>query len=108
MLHELRIYHCAPGKLGEVNKRFASATLALFKKHGIKQIGFWTTLIGPSNLDLYYILEWESLADREIKWSAFQADPEWHKEKAETELNGALVNSFENIMLTPTTYSALR
>ena len=41
MLHELRIYHCAPGKLGEVNKRFATATLALFTKHGIKQVGFW-------------------------------------------------------------------
>ena len=108
MLHELRIYHCAPGKLADVSKRFGNITLALFKKHGIKQVGFWTTLIGPSNLDLYYILEWDSLADREAKWGAFQVDPEWHKEKAESEVNGVLVNSFENIILSPTAYSALK
>ena len=108
MIHELRIYHCAPGKLPEVSKRFATITLALFANHGIRQVGFWTTLIGPNSSDLYYILEWDSLADRETKWNAFAADPEWLQEKAKTEQQGALIDHFENIMLNPTSYSALK
>ena len=42
MLYELRIYHCMPGKLPAVVARFENATVALFEKHGIQQVGFWT------------------------------------------------------------------
>ncbi len=105
MLQELRIYHCAPGKLAAVSQRFDTITLKLFEKHGIRQLGFWTTLIGESNHDLYYMLEWESLAEREKKWNAFQADPEWQKARAETERNGPLLASLTNCILTPTSYS---
>ena len=28
-------------------------------------------------MELTYILAWESLAEREQKWTTFQADPEW-------------------------------
>jgi hypothetical protein len=50
--------------------------------------GFWTVAIGPSNQDLYYLLRWESLAEREKKWSAFAADPEWLEARARTEKDG--------------------
>ena len=45
--------------------------------HGIRQVGFWTVAIGATNHDLYYLLEWESLAEREKKWTTFMGDPEW-------------------------------
>src|SRR6476661_7641510 len=77
MLYELRIYECIPGKLPDLNKRFSTITLKIWERHGIKQAGFWTTVIGESNQTLYYMLQWDSLADREKKWNAFQADPEW-------------------------------
>ena len=77
MIHELRIYHCMPGRLGDLNHRFANVTLKIWEKHGIRQVGFWTVLIGPSNHALYYMLEWESLAERERIWNAFASDPEW-------------------------------
>ena len=51
--------------------------------------GFWTTLIGSSNQSLTYMLAWESLAEREQKWMAFQSDPEWIAKRAETEKDGA-------------------
>src|SRR5271156_5710478 len=57
MLYELRIYHCMPGKLPAVVSRFENATVKLFEKHGIQPVGFWTTVIGESNADLYYILK---------------------------------------------------
>ena len=64
MLYEMRIYPAMPGRLPDLNKRFDTITLKLWEKHGIKQAGFWTTVIGESNQTLYYMLEWESLAER--------------------------------------------
>jgi hypothetical protein len=76
MMHELRVYHCVPGRLPALLKRFETITLGIWARHGIKQAGFWTTLVGPNNQALYYLLAWDSLADREKKWNAFQADQE--------------------------------
>ena len=75
MIYELRIYTCLPGRLPALLKRFETATIKIWEKHGIKQAGFWTVLIGDGNHDLYYFIAWESLADREKKWATFQADP---------------------------------
>ena len=75
MIYELRVYHCVPGRLPDLIKRFDTLTLPLWEKHGIKQAGFWTVAIGPSNQDLYYMLQWESLDDRAKRFAGFQADP---------------------------------
>src|SRR6185312_757316 len=37
-----RTYYCNPGKLDDLNKRFREHTCALFQKHGIELIAFWT------------------------------------------------------------------
>ena len=57
MIHELRIYHCVPGRLPALLNRFDTITLKLWEKHEIRQAGFWTMLVGDSNQDLYYMLE---------------------------------------------------
>ena len=108
MIHELRIYHCMPGKLPALNQRFENITLKMWEKHGIRQAGFWTVLIGENNHDLDYLLEWESLAEREQKWNAFQADPAWHAARAETEKDGPIVAHLANYILTPTAYSSVK
>ena len=108
MIHELRIYHCVPGRLPALLKRFETITLKLWEKHGIRQAGFWTVAIGESNQDLYYLLEWESLAERERKWNAFAADPEWLEKRAETEKDGQIVANVSNQMLLPTAFSSVR
>jgi hypothetical protein len=108
MIHELRIYHAAPGRLPDLNNRFANITLKMWEKFGIRQAGFWTTLVGPNNNALYYLLEWESLAEREQKWNAFATNPEWLAARAETEKNGPLVERIENMFLAPTAYSKVR
>jgi hypothetical protein len=53
MLYELRIYECVPGRLPDLNNRFSTITLKIWERHGIKQAGFWTTVIGESNQTLY-------------------------------------------------------
>lgn len=108
MIYELRIYHCLPGRLPDLNKRFENTTLKLWEKHGIRQLGFWTTYIGPTNQTLTYMLVWESMADRETRWGAFSKDPEWLEKRTKTEADGAIVERIENSILTPTAYSALR
>jgi hypothetical protein len=108
MIHELRIYRAAAGRLPDVLSRFEKHTLKIWQKHGIRQAGFWTVAIGSSNHDLYYLLEWESLAERERKWNAFASDPEWLAIRAETEKNGAIVETLSNAILTPTSFSSVR
>ena len=108
MIHELRIYHCVPGRLPALLNRFDTITLNLWEKHGIRQAGFWTMLVGDSNQDLYYLLEWESLAEREEKWNKFAADPEWLEKRAETEKDGQIVAKVVNYMLQPTSFSSVK
>ncbi len=107
MLHELRIYHCVPGRLPALLKRFETITLDIWARHGIVQAGFWTVAIGESNQDLYYLLAWQSLAEREAKWGAFQSDPEWIAKRAETEADGPIVASITNAILQPTGFSSV-
>ncbi len=108
MLHELRIYRYMPGKLPQLNQRFETITLPLWQKHGIRQVGFWTVYIGESNQDLYYLLAWESLAEREQKWNAFSTDPEWLAARTKTEQDGPIVETISSQILIPTAYSALQ
>ena len=108
MIYELRVYRCVPGRLPALVKRFDTITLKLWEKHGIRQAGFWTTLIGESNQELYYLLQWESLAEREKKWGAFMSDPTWLAARAETEKDGAIVASVSNQILQPTSFSSVK
>jgi hypothetical protein len=108
MIYELRVYRCLPGRLPALLKRFEGTTLKIWEKHGIKQAGFWTVLIGDGNHDLHYLLAWESLADREKKWGAFMADPNWVSARAESEREGPIVANITSTMLQPTAFSSVK
>ena len=108
MIYELRVYQAVPGFLPAVIKRFETITLGIWERHGIKQAGFWTTAIGSSNQTLTYMLAWESMAERETKWTAFQADPEWQTKRAETEAKGAIVANIVSEFLVPTSFSSVK
>ena len=108
MLYELRVYHAVPGKLPALVKRFEMITTKFWEKHGIRQVGFWTSVISESNNDLYYMLEWQDLAERQQKWDAFMNDPDWIKAKTETEKDGVLYTHITNRILAPTSFSKLK
>jgi hypothetical protein len=108
MIYEMRVYRCVPGRLPALLNRFATITLKIWERHGIRQAGFFTTVIGESNQELTYFLQWDSLADRETKWNAFQADPEWHAKRAETEKDGAIVANVAVQLLQPTAFSSVK
>ncbi|MGT2438409.1 NIPSNAP family protein [Bradyrhizobium betae] len=108
MIYEMRVYRCLPGRLPALLKRFEAVTLKLWEKHGIKQAGFFTTLIGESNQELTYFLAWDSLADREAKWGKFMTDPDWMKARAESEADGQIVANIVSQILTPTAFSSVK
>lgn len=108
MIHELRIYEAIPGRLPALLNRFETITLGLWAKHGIRQAGFWTTLVGESNQRITYLLEWESMAERETRWTAFATDPEWIAKRAETERDGPIVARVTNELLEPTRFSSVK
>ena len=111
MLYELRVYDCVPGRLPALLNRFQNHTTKIWERHGIKQSGFWTTLIGSHNQRLTYFLVWNSLAEREAKWAKFQADPEWNKARADSEKpenGGPIVANVSSDILTPTAFSSLK
>src|SRR5260221_6108610 len=108
VIYETGFYRCLPGRLAALLKRFENTTLKLWEKHGIKQAGFFTTLVGESNQELTYLLAWESLADREKKWAAFQSDPDWIAARAKTEEDGQIVAIIVNQLLVPTSLWSLK
>lgn len=108
MIYEMRTYRCMPGRLPALLKRFETVTLKLWERHGIQQAGFFTTLVGESNHDLTYFLQWDSLADREKKWGGFMSDPEWISKRAESEKDGPILANITNQILQPTAFSSVK
>ncbi len=108
MIYELRVYRALPGRMPALLKRFETRTLKIWERMGIRQLGFWSTVIGPSHLELVYMLVWESMAERQQKWEAFQADPEWLQAWTESEQDGIIVGNVASSFLSPTKFSALQ
>lgn len=108
MIYELRIYDCLPGRLPALLKRFNEHTLAIWDRHGIRQAGFFTTVIGENSNRLTYFIGWESLADREAKWAAFISDPAWHKARDDSERDGPIIANISSQLLAPTAFSSVK
>jgi hypothetical protein len=108
MIYELRVYRALPGRLPALLARFNDHTLRIWERLGIRQVGFWTTLVGESAFELTYMIAWESLADREARWTAFQSDPEWIRVRNESEKDGPINANITNQLLAPTAFSALK
>jgi hypothetical protein len=108
-VYELRLYHVKEGKIDALKARFGDHTDSLFKKHNMKSIGYWSPEDAPDSQNLFvYILEHPSREDAEKNWAAFQADKEWQKVKAESEVNGPLVDHIDRYFMDPTSFSALQ
>ena len=108
MIYEMRIYRCLPSRLPALLKRNETVVPKIWQKHGIRQAGFFTTLIGGSNQEVTYFLAWESLAERESKWTAFVSDPEWIAARNASEAEGPIVANMASQLLVPTAFSAVK
>jgi NIPSNAP protein len=106
---EIRTYTCNAGKLPDLQKRFREHTIAIFNRHHMTSIGYWTPQDPPlSENTLIYILAHPSREAAKANWEAFRNDPEWKKVQAESEANGKLVNKVVSIFANATDYSPLK
>jgi len=99
-VYELRQYSVFPGKLDGLLARFRDHTLALFNRHGIRSVAYWTVIDpAPDAPALVYILAHESREAADKNWAAFRADPDWIKAKADSEANGQLVSRVQSTFM---------
>jgi NIPSNAP len=105
-VYELRVYHTLEGKLGDLLRRFREHTTALFEKHGIKNVAYWTPLDEPAKSNtLIYILEHPSREAAAANWKAFQDDPEWKSVRDKSEGNGKIVEKVDSTFMALTDFS---
>ena len=107
---ELRVYTANEGKLEALKARFRDHTTAIFKKHHMEVVGYWTPQSSdPKSKDtLIYILAHPSREAADKNWKEFQADAEWQKVKTETEKEGALAKKVDSTFMDPTSFSPMK
>jgi hypothetical protein len=105
-VYELRIYHVNEGKLDDLLRRFRDHTIALFSKHNMKSLAYWTPTDDPlKGKTLVYILEHPSREAAIANWQTFRDDPEWQSVRDKSEVNGKLVDQVDSTYLTLTDFS---
>jgi hypothetical protein len=106
VVFELREYHANEGKLDALLARFRDHTIALFKRHGMESVAYWTPTDDPlKGKTLFYILKHPSREAATANWAAFHDDPEWKSVSAASEVNGKLVDKVESTFLKLTDFS---
>ena len=104
---EIRTYYAYEGKLDALLARFRDHTVALFKKHGMTNIGYWVPTANKEN-KLVYMLAYPSREARGKAWKAFIADPDWRKAYKESTQGGKLVKKVVNDFLAGTDFSKIK
>jgi len=100
VVYELRIYHAAPGKLGELLARFRDHTIRIFDRHGLKSVAYWIPVDEPQKSNtLVYVLQHPSRDEAAANWKSFQDDPEWKSIKEKSEVNGKLTEKIDSSYL---------
>jgi hypothetical protein len=87
---ELRTYTATPGNLGRLQARFRDHTVALFTKHGMTNLFYWTPMADQKNADstLVYLLAHKDEEAAKASFAAFRADPVWIAAKDASEKDG--------------------
>ena len=102
-LYELRTYYANEGKMDALHNRFRNHTMALFEKHGMKNIAYWSPADQPDTL--IYIVAHKSAEAKDANWQAFVADPDWVAVYTASIADGRLVKKIDSVLMTKTDYS---
>src|SRR5882757_11227980 len=107
VVYELRVYHANEGKLDALLARFRDHTDAIFKRHGMISVAYWTPTDDPlKGKTLIYILKHPSREAATANWKAFHDDPEWVKVSTASEVNGKLAAKVDSTYMTLTDFSS--
>ncbi|WP_326537352.1 NIPSNAP family protein [Pseudorhodoferax sp.] len=103
MIYELRTYTAEPGRTAEFLKLYEAMALPLQTRYLGGLLGFYVTEIGPLN-QIVHLWRFASLADREQRRAALEADPAWHHYRARSKELG-VIREQESKILKPTSFS---
>ncbi len=113
-LFEMRTYTATEGNLPGLHARFRDHTLALFKKHGITNLGYFQFTPdqkGTENTLLYFIAHKDADAAKK-SWQGFVADSDWvaAKKASEEKAGGSLTEKggVKSVFLKPTDFSPVK
>lgn len=106
VIYELRTYTTYDGKLVDLHSRFENHTMALFEKHGMTNLTYWS----PENPDLkdntlIYLLSHENREAAEKSWNGFLNDEEWQQVYQQSRADGPIVQRVESVFMNKTPYS---
>lgn len=108
-VYELRTYVTPPGKLPALERRFREHTMAIFARHGMTNVGYWTPQDSARRENtLVYLLAHRSREAARESWAAFGRDPEWRRVQSESEADGRIVERVESVFLEPTDFSPMK
>jgi hypothetical protein len=108
-VYEMRTYTAPEGKLPNLQARFRDHTIRIFNKHGMKSVGYWVPQDAPAKDNtLVYIISHDSREAAKKNWAAFQADPEWKKVSAESQVDGRIVSGVVSVFMDATDYSPIK
>jgi hypothetical protein len=110
---ELRTYTSTRDKLPRLLARFRDHTRALFSKHGMSNIAYWTPDKDQSGVDttLIYILAHKSKEARDASFKAFRDDPAWIEAKQASEKTGGpltVTDGVKSVLMQATDYSPIK
>ena len=106
---ELRTYYCFPGRFPNIVKRFHDHTTKLFEKHGIENIGYFSSDANNGKEPfLVYMIANKNEAEHKKEWDEFRTDPEWIKVKDDSEKDGKIVEKVESVFLKPLAFSKIQ
>lgn len=105
---QLRTYTATPGKLDALLDRFRHHTVALFNKHGMTSVGYWTPADSKPENTLIYILAHKSKEAGTTAFDDFRKDPDWIAAKNASETNGPLTTKVESLFMVPEDFSPIK
>ena len=87
---------------------FHHGEFEIFKKAGFWEVFFGDTLIGPRMPQLTYMVSFPDIAEIDVKWDAFRADPQWKQLSSLPKYSSeAIVGNISNLILRPATFSQI-
>lgn len=105
---ELRTYESPSDRDHKLKVEMMQSEGDIFGKAGFWPVFYGDTLVGSRLPSLTYMLCYESVAERDKKWSAFGTSPEWKSLSGQAKYAFEdLVSNITNLILTPTAYSQI-
>lgn len=104
MIFDHRVYTIKPNRLARFLETYERLALPLQRKYLGEPYGFFVSHIGPLSR-VVHLWQYESLADREQRRDAMEADPEWQAYRRVALEEDTLVD-MENQILKPVSFFA--